>query len=305
MHSTQTGVGRILRRAMLAGLACLGAAAGVPRLAAAQEIQPYEFTPLPAGTNVLLGYYSYGHDTSYNVAAGPTFKNSKLETNFFNLRYVHFFNELAGHPIGFQAFQVFGSASGGNVGGQRIGSAFGAQNLALSAFIFPYVNTATKTNTNVTVFLYPPTGTYDRNSSINVGDGRWRGNLQLGLTQGFGEHIGLDAEFDAMFYGDNGNATARDGQISQDPTYRAQVWANYRWSPAFSTSIGYEGLFGGNQKFNGFLTGTKTDEQRVRFNAALFVTPKVQTMLELNHDFASYGGFKQDFGAQLRVLYVF
>ena len=305
MPNTRPGAAGLLARAALAGLMCLAAAMGLPGRAAAQEIQPYEFTPLPAGTNVLLGYYTYGHYTSFNVAAGPTFKNSKLETSFANLRYVHFFNELAGHPVGIQLFQVFGSESGGNVGGRRIGSAFGAQNLALSAFIFPYVNTASKTNTNVTVFLYPPTGTYDRNSAINVGDGRWRGDLQLGLTQGFGEHFGVDLEFDAMFYGDNNNAFPTNGRLSQDPSLRAQVWANYRWSPAFSTSIGYEGLFNGDQRYNGFLTGSKTDEHRVRFNAALFVTPKVQTMLELNHDFAAFGGFKQDFGAQLRLLYVF
>ena len=304
MQNTRPGAAGFFRT-LLAGLACLALATGASSRAGAQEIQPYEFTPLPAGTNVLLGYYSYGHDTQYNVAAGPTFKNSKLETNFFNLRYVHFFNELAGRPVGIQVFQVFGSASGGNVGGQRIGSAFGAQNIALSAFVFPYVNTATKTNTNVTVFLYPPTGSYDRKSAINVGDGRWRGDLQLGLTQGFGERFGVDLEFDTQFYGDNSNAFPAGGRLSQDPSYRAQVWANYRWSPAFSTSVGYEGLFGGVQKYSGFLTGSKTDEQRVRFNAALFVTPRVQTMLELNHDFAAYGGFKQDFGAQLRLLYVF
>ena len=290
---------------MLAGLACLGLAMGLSGRAAAQEIQPYEFTPLPAGTNLAMGYYIYGHNTSYNVAAGPTFRNSKLETNVGVFRYVHFFNEVFGRPVGIQIFQVFGSLSGANIGGQRVGSAFGAQNIALSAFIFPYVNTATKTNLNTTVFLYPPSGTYDSRSAINLGDNRWRGNLQLGLTQGFGERFGLDAEFDVMFYGDNGNAFPSGGRLSQSPTFRTQVWANYRWSPAFSTSIGYEGLFGGDQKYNGFLTGSKTDEHRVRFNAALFLSPKVQTMLELNHDFAAYGGFKQEFGAQLRLLYAF
>lgn len=305
MNNKWIATTRSVLRGVLGGLLCAGLAAGSASRAGAQEIQPYEFTPLPAGTNVVFGYYSYGHDTSFNVAAGPTLKNSKLETNFFNLRYVHFFNELAGRPVGIQIFQIFGSASGANVGGRRVGSAFGAQNIALSAFIFPYVNTATKTNTNVTVFLYPPTGTYDRNSAINVGDGRWRGNLQLGVTQGFGEHFGLDAEFDATFYGDNNNAYPRGAQLSQDPTYRAQLWANYRWTPAFTTSIGYEGLFGGDQRLNGFKNGSKTDEHRIRANAALFLSPRVQTMLELNHDVAYYGGFKQDFGAQVRVLYVF
>lgn len=295
--------GSVLR---LAGrvLLCAGIVAGSANLAAAQEIQPYEFVPLPAGTNLAIGYYIYGHNTEFNVAAGPTFKNAKLETNIGVGRYVHF-TEIAGHPAGFQLIQIFGSLSGANVGGRSLGSAFGAQNLALSAFIWPYVNTATKTNFNTTVFLYPPTGTYDSRAPLNLGDNRWRGDIQLGLSQGFGEHFGLDAEFDAQFYGDNDNAFPQGSRITQDPTYRVQLWANYRWSPAFTTSIGYEGFFGGNQRENGFLTGNKTDEHRIRANAALFLTPKLQTMVELNHDIAYFGGFKQDFGAQLRVLYAF
>ncbi len=285
-------------------LLCAGIAMCSPSDASAQEIQPYEFTPLPAGTNLAIGYYIYGHNTEFNVANGPTLRNTKLEVNIGVGRYVHFF-DVAGHPAGFQIIQPFGSESGANVGGQRVGSAFGAQNITLSAFIWPYVNTATKTNVNTTVFLYPPTGTYDRNSAINLGSNRWEGDFQLGLTQGFGERIGVDLEFDAHFYGDNNQSFPRGTRLSQDPTYRVQVWGNYRWSPAFTTSIGYEGFFGGDQRLNNFLDGNKTDEHRIRANAALFLTPKLQTMLELNHDLSVTGGFKQDFGAQVRVLYAF
>jgi hypothetical protein len=305
MQNTRPGAARPLLRAVLTGLVGLGAAMGLSDPAVAQEIQPYEFTPLPAGTNLAIGYYVYGHNTEYNVANGPTIRNAKLEVNLFNARYVHFFDPVAGMPVGIQVFQVFGSESGANIGGQRVGSAFGAQNLALSAFVFPYVNPATKTNTNITAFLYPPTGTYDRNSAINVGDNRWRGDIQLGLTQGFGERIGVDLEFDAQFYGDNNQSFPRGTRLTEDPTYRVQVWGNYRWSPAFTTSIGYEGFFGGDQRVNTRLDGNKTDEHRIRANAALFVTPKLQTMLELNHDLSVTGGFKQDFGAQVRVLYAF
>ncbi len=305
MQNTRPSAAGPLLRAVLTGLVCSGFAIGLSDPAAAQEIEPYEFTPLPAGTNLAIGYYIYGHNTEFNVANGPTIRNAKLEVNLANARYVHFFNPVAGMPVGIQVFQVFGSESGANIGGQRVGSAFGAQNLALSAFVFPYVNTATKTNTNITAFLYPPTGTYDRNSAINLGDNRWRGDIQLGLTQGFGEHIGVDLEFDAQFYGDNNQSFPRGTRLTQDPTYRVQVWGNYRWSPAFTTSIGYEGFFGGDQRVNTRLDGNRTDEHRIRANAALFVTPKVQTMLELNHDLSVTGGFRQDFGAIVRVLYAF
>ena len=291
-------------RLALGAVVCAGLAICSAGRAAAQEIEPYEFVPLPAGTNLAVAYYVYGHNDEFDAYKGPTLKNSKLEVNVGIARYVHYV-EILGHPAGFQILQPFGSLSGGNVGGERLGSAFGAQSTILSAFIWPYVNTATKSNVITAFYLYPPDGTYDPHAALNLGDNRWRGDFQVGLSQGFGEHIGVDISFDAQFYGDSSNSYPGGQYLKQDPTYRVMAWANYRWSPAFTTSIGYEGFFGGVQRLDGSLDGNATNEQRIRFNAALFVTPSVQTMLELNHDLSVNGGFKQDFGATVRLLKAF
>jgi len=288
----------------LGGLICLAATMNFAGKAAAQEIEPYEFVPLPAGTNLAIGYYIYGHDTDFNIAKGRTIKHSGAEINVGLARYVHYF-DVAGHPAGVQILQPFGSISAVHVDGQRVGSAFGAQETTLSAFIWPYVNPATKTNINTAAFLTLPDGSYDKRSAVNLGDNRLRGDLQLGLSQGIGDHFAFDAAFDVQFYGDNDSYIPGSRRLSQDPTYRAQLWANYRWNPAFTTSIGYEGFFGGSEQVNGIFNGSKTEEQRLRVNAALFLTPRLQTMVELNHDLHVVGGFKQDFGATLRVLYVF
>lgn len=304
MRNKGFALAQSLLRLGLTGMVCALMTLAPSTQAKAQEIEPYEFVPLPAGTNLALGYYVYGHNTDFNVARGPTIKGSGVEINVALARYVHYI-DVAGHPAGFQIIQAFGSLSAAHIDGQRLGSAFGAQNTTFSAFIWPYVNTATKTNVITTAFLDPPDGTYDKRSAINLGDNRWRGTIQLGLSQGITDNLAFDAAFDVQFYGDNDSYVPGNRRLSQDPTYRAQLWANWRWNPAFTTSIGYEGLFGGLQQVNGFLDGSKTEIQRIRANAALFLTPRIQTMLELNHDVHVVGGFKQDFGTTLRVLYVF
>lgn len=282
----------------------MGLSIGLATRARAQEIQPYQFVPLPAGTNLAVGYYVYGDNTEFNAARGRTIKNSGFEANIGIARFVHFL-DVAGYPAGVQIIQGFGSLSAAHIGSQRIGSAYGIQDTTLSAFFFPYVNTATKTSFVTNGFLYLPSGSYDRSSAINLGGNRWSGDIQLGLSQGIGERFGFDAEFDARFYGDNGSYFPGTRRLSQDPTYRIQFWANYRWNAAFTTSIGYEGFFGGAQQVNGFLNGSKTEEQRMRANAALFLSPTVQALLELNHDVHVVGGFKQDFGLQVRLLKIF
>ena len=306
MHKIGRGAVRSLASFAMGGLICLAMSVVGAGAAKSQEIEPFEFTPAPAGTNLLLGYYVYGHDTAYNIAGkgGATIKDSGLEVNIGVARYVHFF-DLGGHPAGVQIYQAFGSESGGHIDSERLGSAFGAQNTVLSAFFWPYANQANKTYLVLTGFIYPPDGTYDPHSAINLGDNRLDGDVQIGLTKGIGDHFAFDAEFDTEFYGSNNNATPLGGTLNQNPTYRGQLWLNWSWTKAFTTSIGWEGFFGGRQQINGTFTGAESYEQRLRAAAILFVSPTLQTLVELNHDVAHSGNFKQDFGATLRLLKIF
>ncbi len=288
----------------LAAVALCIAGLGVATRARAQEIEPFAFVPLPAGTNLLLWYQAYGHLTDYNVARGQTFKDSKLEINASTFTYERYF-DVAGHPAALEVFDTFSSYSGGNVGGLRLGSAFGSTNPTVAAVIWPYVNTATGSNVFLGGFLSPPLGSYDRRSRINIGDNRWRGTLQLGLTQALGPRFSFEAAFDTQFYGNNNRYYPGSTRLSQDNTYRAQIWANWRWNPALTTSLGYEGFFGGSQRSDGVFNGNKTEEQRLRANAAYFVTPALQAMLDLTHDVHVTGGYNQAFGAQIRLLYIF
>ncbi len=297
---------RVLRRWLAGAAACLLLSAGGAGIASAQEILPNEFVAPPDGLNIVFGYYTYGHDTTFNIARGPTIKNSGLEINVGVARYVHI-DYILGHPAGFQLIEVFGSESDGHVGTARLGSGFGASDIALSAFFWPYTNVAKKQYLNVTGFIYPPVGTYDKNSAVNLSSAQsgygWVGDLQFGWDQGIGEHFTYDLGFDARWYGDT---TSPGGlRTKQDPDYRLQAWLNYNWTRAFQTSIGWESILGGAGTTNGFNNGTKSEFERIRAATSLFVAPTAQVMLEVNHDFVRVGGFKQDFGAQLRVLYAF
>jgi hypothetical protein len=80
---------------------------------------------------------------------------------------------------------------------------------------------------------------------------------------------------------------------------------NYAWNASLVTSLGYEGEVGGRQYLNGIGTGTKTEFQEIRLVSSYAVTPSLQLLGELNHQFQNIGGFKQDLGVTLRALYTF
>ncbi len=91
----------------LCGLMCLAPLPGGAGIATAQEAEPNEFVPLPAGTDLAIGYYHFGIEKDYNLAGGQTVKHSRLEANIAVARYVHF-TTLFGQPAGFQLFEPFG-----------------------------------------------------------------------------------------------------------------------------------------------------------------------------------------------------
>ena len=285
---------------MVAGLASLSAAG-----ARAQEVEPNEYTPLPAGTNLFLDYYIYEHLGKFSFGDGSTLKkDTGSEVNVAVARYVHY-SEIFGHPAGYEVYQVFGSIADTSIGGQHLNNAFGAQNVALAGFFWPYANQQDHEYFAVAGWVYPPTGTYDPHAVVNLGDNRWRGDLQFGWSQAIGPHFSYEIGEDTMFYAANTNAFPGHQTLSQDPTYRLQAFVNWRWTPSLETSFGYEGFFGGVQQLDGTQNGMKTEEHRLRVTGSYFITPALQVLLELNHDVAVSGGFKQDLGATLRVLFAF
>src|SRR5271166_4661304 len=121
--------------------------------------------------------------------------------------------------------------------------------------------------------------------------------------------------FDARFFGSTTGPLSPGSGIPVSVTthhnsdYRLQLYLNWAWNRALTTAIGYEGWFGGLDHFSSPLTGTanagQSNDQRLRGAVAMFWSPRIQTVLEVNGDVARTGGFKQTVGTTLRVLYIF
>ncbi len=294
---------------------------GSLHLASAQEIEPREFVPAPAGTNINLVYYIHGSDTSFYNTSGHKIPNSNLDVNLGLERFVHYFN-VGGMPAGVQVLQIFGSESGGRVGGSNIGSSFGAGNTALSAFIWPYANPQANQYLVLASFLYPPVGSFDKNRGVNLAGALsswqgWTGDLQIGWDHAIGDHFSYDASADVRFFGDTTGPIQPGVPLSvrshKNTDLRLQLWLNWAWNKAFTTSIGYEGFLFGETSFDNPLalggrghtsTGAST-EHRLRAAASMFLSPQTQILLEANHDIDRTGGFKQNFGLTARFLYIF
>jgi hypothetical protein len=169
----------------------------------------------------------------------------------------------------------------------------------------------------------PPNGSYNKNSAVNFatayqqnGQYNWTGDFQIGWEQSIGDHFSYDAAFDARFFGNTtgpilpGSGIPISVTTHHNPDFRVQLFANWAWSRALTTAIGYEGFFAGDDWFNNPITGGHTNIgksylQRLRGVVSIFLSPQIQTLLEVNGDVARNGGYKQTVGTTLRFSYIF
>ena len=293
-----------LFRILFVCCAYLSLAASLSTQARSQEIEPGQFTLLPAGVNVIALYHFYIHDTTFNFEHGPTFTNSKTEVNLETIDYTHF-TKIAGQPFRLDVVQSFGSLSGASLAGQKVGSAYGALNPILSVSTWLYANPVKRTYVAANIFLGLPIGSYSSTLPINLGTNRWEGDAQLGITKGFNDRISIDASFDTQFVGDNVRDFPGNDRLSRTPALRGQVFANYQWFPGFTTSLGWEGFFNAREQVNGNFDGTSLDEQRIRGSAQLFISRTTGFLIELNRDITRTGGYKDQIGATARLLKLF
>lgn len=290
----------------VASLGVALAVASLPGAVRATELEPYEFVTAPDGTTVFLGYALYGHHDKLVPDKGPALKDgTNLDLELSIARVAHYFN--IGKTLALvEVLQPFGSLNKARIGGTSFKRSSGLGDTILAAAVWPINDKERQTYFGVTLYLTVPTGKYDKLQTINLGGNRVVYDPQIALHQGFGEHWSTDLTADLILYGDNDKAGALGEQrLTQRSSVQLQGFLNYKWTNGLTTSIGYQGYRGGRQRLDGVSNGLKTDFNEVRFVASKFIAPKFQLLGEVNHQFDSKGGFRQDVGFLLRGLYIF
>ncbi|WBO24689.1 hypothetical protein [Sphingomonas abietis] len=138
-----------------------------------------------------------------------------------------------------------------------------------------------------------------------MGSHRFVFNPGTSVHKDLTKQLSVDLSADIYFYGHNDHSNALDQRLTQHPTTEWQTYLNYAWNKGFNTSIGYQGHRGGSQYLDGTFNGSMTDYDEIRFAAAKSVSQHFQILGELNHQFAANGGFRQNLGASIRLVYIF
>jgi len=277
---------------------------GAPDEAAALDVDAGDYQPAPPGTNLVINYAINSWSNDFETKSGDNVGNSNLNVQLGILRLVHYM-DFFGITIDPQIFIVYGSANNAKLGGESLSSSTGlADTIIASTFWFINDDEAQR-YFGITPFLYLPTGTYKDGQAINLGENRYKGVLQAGYVEHFGDWI-VDLIADTTFYGDNDDAGADgDSTLRQDNSYSTQAWLRYKLQPDLNVGAGWSGNYGGDVKVGGDNNGQASKRQTIKAIAQWWPKDNIQLQGIAQTDVWREGGFQEALGLQFKLLWLF
>lgn len=276
---------------------------GVIADAHAIDVDPGDYVPAPAGTTVGLLYLQHAERDASYTAGTRNAGNPRLTSDVAIARLVHYMN-IGGYIVSPQVLLPFASLrAGADI--STLGNTNAMGDVILAAPVWLINDAVKSTFFAVTPYVYLPTGSYSNSQALNVGENRWKFDLQAGLAQQLSGPWYLDLTGDVMLFGDNTDDGASHGRLQQKPLYQLQAYLRYQFSATTNAYTGLSRNWGGESKFNGVANHDQSNQLKLSFGASTFIGPKTQLMGSIGRDLSVDNGFKENFRVNLRLLQIF
>ncbi|MFG1304712.1 transporter [Xanthobacter autotrophicus] len=286
-------------------IACTILFAGMTGNGYATDVNSQDYVPAPAGTNVFAFYSQYTTSDEYKSTLGHTIThNTGIDVYVNTLRYVHYF-EVLGFAGDLQVLVPVGTLYNAKIAGASLDAAAGIGDPILATGLWLLNDPAAGRYFGLVQYLFVPIGQYERGESLNLGENRWKYDLQAGLYQDLGNNFAFQVTGDVVWYGANDSAGNGWQRLTQDNTYQLQAWLSYAFAPTWSVAAGYSRYWGGDEYLNGVATGNATHKDQLRLELSKFITPTFQVLGLVQRDFNTEGGFPENFRGTVRLLQVF
>ncbi len=213
-----------------------------------QDLEPRRWTVMPEGMNVIgIGY---GH-TSGDVLFDPVMQieDAEVKADTLAVSYIRSFS-LAGKALRFDAFVPWhsgewkGTLRGNLDSTERQGLGDSRFRLSVNLLDTQNLNETSKTVVGAGIAVTVPTGEYDKNKLINLGQNRFTIRPQMGVVHTRGAWS-YEVTGSVFFFTDNDDYFKNRVQ-EQDPLYAIQSHVVYTFSPGMWTSLSAGYGWGGN-----------------------------------------------------------
>jgi len=290
----------LLRTPLACAVALL---AGFTPTAHAVDVEAGDYTALPEGTNLGLLYYQHAERKSLYADGHKAPIDARLDSDIGILRGVHFM-KLGDFIIDPQFLLPFGSLRAKD-DTKGLGNDSGTGDLILASTIWLVNDPAKRQYFGITPYVYAPTGSYDKDHALNLGENRWKYVLQAGYITGLTEKLTLDLVGDVTVFGNNDDYGPSGATLKQSALYQGQAFLRYNFTERFDIRAGVSRLWGGETKVDGARMDDKPETRKFTVGASYFVTPGTQLMVNYGRDLSVENGFREEDRINLRLLQIF
>lgn len=267
----------------------------------ALDLDSGDYGYAPSGVNLAMLYYQHAQRDELYAGSQKVATNPKLTSDIGIARYVHYM-DVAGVHVAPQVLVPFGRLDAGK-DIAAFGSASGLGDIILATTIFLQHDAETKTTLGFTPFLTLPTGNYDKNDALNLGDNRYKLTLQGAYSTQIDPKFSWDVAADMTFYGKNDDIPA-GGELKQDLGYQLQSSMRYHLQNNLDLRGGLSYADFGDTKTNGVKVDGMT-QSKFWLGAAYHPTATTQLIATYGQDIKVENGFKEANRINLRLMKVF
>ncbi|MCJ2373989.1 transporter [Pseudomonas sp. RGM3321] len=270
----------------------------------ALEITAGDYEPLPPGMNVLLVYAQHAESSDFYSNGNKVSDDFRLKTDVSLLRYIHSFALSNNAVIEPQFILPYGHLKAGGEA-SALGQTTGTGDLILGAPVKWTLATANKDVFSVAPYLYLPTGSYENDDTLNMGENRWHLLLQAAYIHHFNARWALDTAADVSWFSDNDDYGSGSDTLEQKTRYEYQAYLSYKVSPQTRFAIGGGHIDGGENRVGGVNQDDQLSTTYLRVSATHMLTPSIQVQAVLGKDVEVEEGFREKARLNLRLAKLF
>ena len=271
--------------------------------AQAVEVAPGDYEQYPVGATIGALYYQHSTTNAAYAQGHKISSDFKLRSDVGILRLLHVIALSDTVTVDPQFLLPFGHVSSSG-DASPLGNADGIGDLILAAPFKLRLNEARDT-LSLTPYLFVPTGTYDRDDPLNIGENRWKFELQGAYIKHFDAHWAVDLVGGATWYGDNDDYGPAGQKLEQDVSYAAQIMVRYMPDTATTFAVGVGRTWGGETEVARVDQDNRLGTTNLRLTATRFVTAQDQLQLQLGRDLSVDNGPKENLRINLRYAHIF
>ncbi|MDM0118406.1 transporter [Variovorax arabinosiphilus] len=280
-----------------------------PLTASAIDVEGGDYTALPDGANAFVVYGQYARRNVSYVNGDKSAASPRLDSEVGIARYLHVMRINDRWTVDPQVLLPFGHLKPSR-DLSALDSTSGVGDLILATAFKYKIDPAAGEVFGVTPYLYLPTGSYDSNKALNLGENRWKFALQAAYTRPLAKQWRMDAIGDVTFYGKNTECAAACGSVSdttlrQRPLYSGQLYLRYEPTASWSAAIGVTHAWGAESRVDGTSLDDRTGTTAIKLTASTFISSNLQLMATVARDVRVRNGLREDARLNLRAFYLF